>query len=137
MKVLIVGHGDYAKGLKSCIGQLTNLNEEIISIDYEKNQSFEQFEHRTRNELKLHKEILVFIDIVGGATFKAVSKMIVEEDELNKFIIGGVSVSCVLEIIMNTVLIKEYSDIRRKIDKAIKNASETTVVLDKGAISYE
>lgn len=137
MKILIVGHGDYAKGLKSCIEQLTSLNEDIIAIDYEKNESFEQFEQKTRNEIKLHKEMIIFVDVVGGATFKAVSKMVLEEEEIKKFIVGGVSVSCTLEIIMNTVLIKEYSDIREKIDKAIKNASESTVVLNKGAILYE
>lgn len=137
MKILIVGHGDYAKGLKACIEQLTSLDEEIIAIDYERDESFEQFEQKIKNEVKLHNEMLIFTDIVGGATFKAASKIVLEEDELTRFIIAGVSVSCTLEIIMNTVLIKEYSNIREIIDKAIKNDSESKVVLNKGAILYE
>lgn len=137
MKILIVGHGEYAKGIKSCIKYLINLDEEIIAIDYEENESFEDFQTKVESEVTIDENLIVFIDVMGGATFKGVSKAILEEESLNKFIVAGVSVSCILEILMNTVVIKEYSDIRGKIDKAIKNANELVVVLNKGAILYE
>lgn len=137
MKVLVTGHGSYASGIKSLVEILIGKNENIIAIDYSEDKDFISFEKEIKDIVEENNELLVFADITGGAPFQAASRIILASDSEDRFIVSGVSVTCMLDILMNTIVIDNFSDLRNKIDSGIERMNESVLVLSKGAIKYE
>ena len=137
MKVLVTGHGKYASGMKSLVETLIGSDDRVLAIDYCEGKDYADFEKEIESIIKENEKLIVFADITGGTPFQVSSRIILADDSEGKIIVSGVSVACMLDILMNTIVINDFSDIREKIKNGIERMTESVLVLSKEDILYE
>ena len=130
MKILIVGHGEYSTGIKSAIKLLTGVDENIDAINLNDELTHDEFTLNVQKYVSENNDLIIFADITGGAPFQITSReILLNENSNNQYVIGGVSVACILEIVMNTIVISSTDDTRTIIDGAIANLSDMASVM--------
>ncbi|MBP1889636.1 PTS system N-acetylgalactosamine-specific IIA component [Clostridium moniliforme] len=130
MKILIVGHGEYPTGIKSAIKLLTGVDENIDAINLNESLTHEQFTQKVNEYVKENKDLIIFADITGGAPFQITSReVLLNEESDNQYVIGGVSVGCILDIVMKTVVISTDEDIRETIESSLEGIRDMASVI--------
>ncbi|MDQ0150416.1 PTS sugar transporter subunit IIA [Eubacterium multiforme] len=130
MKILIVGHGEYPTGTKSAIKLLTGVDENIDAINLSEELTHEQFTEKINAYVKENKDLIIFADITGGAPFQITSReVLLNEESDNQYVIGGVSVGCILDIVMKTVVISTDEDIRETIGSSLEGVRDMASVI--------
>ena len=130
MKILIVGHGEYPTGIKSAIKLLTGVDENIDAINLNESLTLEQFTQKVNEYVKENKDLIIFADITGGAPFQITSReVLLNEESDNQYVIGGVSVGCILDIVMKTVVISTDEDIRETIESSLEGIRDMASVI--------
>ena len=139
MKILIVGHGEYATGMKSAIKLLTGVNNNIDAINLNEELTHNDYTMMVQEYVANNKELIVFADMTGGAPFQIASReILLNEESENQFVIGGVSVGCILEVVMNTLVLNSEDELENIINTAINNIQEmTSIVCRKDLVSEE
>ncbi|MGL5379483.1 PTS sugar transporter subunit IIA [Clostridium sp.] len=130
MKILIVGHGEYATGIKSTVKLLTGVDENIDAINLNNELTHDDFTVMLQKYVAENKELIVFADITGGAPFQISSReILLNENSEDQYVIGGVSVACILEVVMNTLVIGSEEGTRKIIDTAISSLPDMASVM--------
>lgn len=130
MKILIVGHGEYSTGIKSSIKLLTGVDENIDAINLNDELTHDEFTLKVQKYVAENNDLIIFADITGGAPFQITSReILLNENSNNQYVVGGVSVACILDIVMNTIVINSTDDIRNIIDGAIANLPDMASVM--------
>ena len=139
MKILIVGHGEYATGMKSAIKLLTGENNNIDAINLNEELTHNDYTMMVQEYVANNKELIVFADMTGGAPFQIASReILLNEESENQFVIGGVSVGCILEVVMNTLVLNSEDELENIINTAVNNIQEmTSIVCRKDLVSEE
>ena len=139
MKILIVGHGEYATGMKSEIKLLTGVNNNIDAINLNEELTHNDYTMMVQEYVANNKELIVFADMTGGAPFQIASReILLNEESENQFVIGGVSVGCILEVVMNTLVLNVEDELKNIIDTAVNNIQDmTSIVCRKDLVSEE
>ena len=134
MKILIVGHGEYATGIKSAIKLLTGVSNNIDAINLNEDYTVMVQEYVANN-----KDLIIFADMTGGAPFQIASReILLNEASENQFVIGGVSVGCILEVVMNTLVLNVEDELKNIINTAVNNIQNmTSIVCRKDLVSQE
>ena len=111
MKILVIGHGRFAEGVKSAaqiivgdLSEVTFMNTYVDDIDF--HVELEYFSNNTN--------ILVLTDLFGGSVNQAIMQYITKE---NIEIITGVNIPLVLEILLSNITGKNL-DIREIVSNA-------------------
>lgn len=130
MKILIVGHGEYATGIKSTVKLLTGVDENIDAINLNNELTHDDFTVMIQKYVAENKDLIVFADITGGAPFQISSReILLNENSEDQYVIGGVSVACILEVVMNTLVISSEDGTRKIIDTAISSLPDMASVM--------
>lgn len=130
MKILIVGHGEYAAGVKSAIKLLTGVGEGIDSINLNEELTHDKFKDMIHSYVNENKDLIIFADITGGAPFQIVSReVLLNEESDNQYVIGGVSVGCILDIVMKTLVISTDEDIRDTIESSLEGLKDMSSII--------
>lgn len=130
MKVLLVGHGEYPTGIKSVVKLLTGVEENIKAINLNQDLSHDDFAMKVKDYVENNDDLIIFADITGGAPFQITSReILLNTKSENQYVVGGVSVACILEIIMNTLVLESNENIREVIEEAINNLPEMASVI--------
>lgn len=130
MKILIVGHGEYATGMKSAIKLLTGVNNNIDAINLNEELTHNDYTMMVQEYVANNKELIVFADMTGGAPFQIASReILLNESSENQFVIGGVSVGCILEVVMNTLVLNMEDELKNIIDTAVNNIQDMTSIV--------
>lgn len=130
MKVLLVGHGEYPTGIKSVVKLLTGVEENIEAINLNQDLSHDDFAIKVKDFVENNDDLIVFADITGGAPFQITSReVLLNTKSDNQYVIGGVSVACILEIIMNTLVLENNENTRDIIEEAINKLPEMASVM--------
>jgi len=139
MKILIVGHGEYGSGMKSAIKLLTGVNDNIDAINLNEELTHNDYTMMLQEYVANNKDLIIFADMTGGAPFQIASReILLNEDSQNQFVIGGASVGCILEVVMNTLVLKSEDELKSIIDLAVNNIKEmTSVISRKDLVSQE
>lgn len=139
MKILIVGHGEYATGMKSAIKLLTGVNNNIDAINLNEELTHNDYTMMVQEYVANNKELIVFADMTGGAPFQIASReILLNESSENQFVIGGVSVGCILEVVMNTLVLNSQDELKDIIDASVNNIKEmTSIISRKDLVSQE
>ena len=139
MKILIVGHGEYGSGMKSAIKLLTGVNHNIDAINLNEELTHNEYTVMLQEYVANNKDLVIFADMTGGAPFQIASReILLNEDSENQFVIGGASVGCILEVVMNTLVLKSEDELKDIIDSAVNNIKEmTSVISRKDLVSQE
>ena len=139
MKILIVGHGEYATGMKSAIKLLTGVNNNIDAINLNEELTHNDYTMMVQEYVANNKDLVIFADMTGGAPFQIASReVLLNETSDNQFVIGGVSVGCILEVVMNTLVLNSEDELKDIINTAVNNIQEmTSIVCRKELVSEE
>ena len=139
MKILIVGHGEYATGMKSSIKLLTGVNNNIDAINLNEELTHNEYTIMVQEYVANNKDLIIFADMTGGAPFQIASReILLNEDSENQFVIGGVSVGCILEVVMNTLVLNSEDELENIINTAVNNIQEmTSIISRKDLVSQE
>ena len=139
MKILIVGHGEYATGMKSAIKLLTGVNINIDAINLNEELTHNDYTMMVQEYVANNKDLVIFADMTGGAPFQIASReILLNESSENQFVIGGVSVGCILEVVMNTLVLNSEDELKDIINTAVNNIQEmTSIVCRKDLVSEE
>lgn len=130
MKILIVGHGEYATGVKSAIKLLTGVCEGLDAINLNDDITHDKFTEIIKEYIKVNNDLIVFADISGGAPFQITSReVLLNEDSENQYVVGGVALGCILEIVMNTVVVGGNEDVRVTIEESINQIADMATVI--------
>ncbi|GAB6167993.1 hypothetical protein JCM1393_04530 [Clostridium carnis] len=130
MKVLVVGHGEYATGIKSAIKLLTGVDEAIDAINLNDELTHEDFTVMIKKYVAENEKLIIIADITGGAPFQITSReVLLNENSDDQYVIGGVSVACILEIVMNTIVIGSEQSTREVIDNALEGLKDMASVM--------
>ena len=75
----------------------------------------------------------------GGAPFQIASReILLNEASENQFVIGGVSVGCILEVVMNTLVLNVEDELKNIINTTVNNIQNmTSIVCRKDLVSQE
>lgn len=136
MKILIVGHGEYATGMQSAIKLLTGVNN-IDAINLNEELTHNDYTMMVQEYVANNKDLVIFADMTGGAPFQIASReVLLNESSENQFVIGGVSVGCILEVVMNTLVLNSEDELKNIINEAVNNIQNmTSIVCRKDLIS--
>ena len=139
MRILIVGHGEYATGMKSAIKLLTGVDENIDAINLNEELTHNDYTMMVQEYVANNKDLIIFADMTGGAPFQIASReILLNEESENQFVIGGVSVGCILEVVMNTLVLNSEDELKDIINTAVNNIQEmTSIVCRKELVSEE
>lgn len=130
MKVLLVGHGEYATGIKSVIKLLTGVEENIDAINLNGELSHDDFTIKVKEYVENNDDMIIFADLTGGAPFQITSReVLLNAKSENQYVVGGVSVACILEIVMNTLVLESNENIRSVIEESISKLPEMASVM--------
>ncbi|GAA0069071.1 PTS mannose transporter subunit IID [Clostridium sardiniense] len=130
MKILIVGHGEYAAGIKSAIKLLTGVDEGIDAINLNEELTHDKFTEMIHSHVNENKDLIIFADITGGAPFQITSReVLLNEESDNQYVIGGVSVGCILDIVMKTLVISTDEDIRETIESSLEGLKDMSSII--------
>ncbi|MGL4572479.1 MAG: PTS sugar transporter subunit IIA [Clostridium sp.] len=136
MKILIVGHGEYPTGTKSAIKLLTGVDEGIDAINLHEDLTHDKFTEIVNAYVKENEKLIVFADITGGAPFQITSREVLLNEESNdQYVIGGVSVGCILDIVMKTLVISTDEDIRDTIESSLEGLKDMSTVISRRDIA--
>ena len=112
MKILVIGHGRFAEGIKSAaqiivgdLSEVTFMNTYVDDIDF--HVELDKYFSNNTN-------ILVLTDLFGGSVNQAIMQYITKE---NIEIITGVNIPLVLEILLSNITGKNL-DIREIVSNA-------------------
>lgn len=139
MKILIVGHGEYATGMKSSIKLLTGVSNNIDAINLDEELTHNEYTMMVQECVANNKDLIIFADMTGGAPFQIASReILLNEDSENQFVIGGVSVGCILEVVMNTLVLNSEDELENIINTAVNNIQGmTSIISRKDLVSQE
>ena len=130
MKILIVGHGEFATGMKSAIKLLTGVNNNIDAINLNDELTHNDYTIMVQEYVAKNKDLIIFADMTGGAPFQIASReILLNEESKNQFVIGGVSVGCILEVVMNTLVLNSEDSLKNIINVAVNNIQEMTSII--------
>ncbi|MEG6567005.1 PTS sugar transporter subunit IIA [Thermoanaerobacterium saccharolyticum] len=121
--IILIGHGNYATGIKSSIDLIAGINSHLFAIDFTENDSDvtlkEKIDH-VINEI-IDQQILFVCDIAGGTPFK-VAASIANFNE-NMELVAGCNLSSLLEAIFqnDTLSLDELA-------KLIVNATKNSII---------
>ena len=130
MKILIVGHGEYATGIKSAIKLLTGVSNNIDAINLNEELTHNDYTVMVQEYVANNKDLIIFADMTGGAPFQIASReILLNEASENQFVIGGVSVGGILEVVMNTLVLENNENHRGVIEEALNKLPEMSSII--------
>ena len=125
--------------MKSAIKLLTGVNNNIDAINLNEELTHNEYTVMLQEYVANNKDLVIFADMTGGAPFQIASReILLNEESENQFVIGGVSVGCILEVVMNTLVLNSEDELENIINTAVNNIQEmTSIVCRKDLVSEE
>lgn len=128
--ILIVGHGNFASGIKSAFNLLLGESTRVYAQDLSEDITHDEFEKIIEEYLNKYDQLIVFADLMGGAPSQITTRKIVELSKSNEqYIVSGVSLSLMVDIATNILLLNDEDNILEKIQSALDNARTTMGVM--------
>lgn len=75
--IILVGHGDYAKGLLSSLNMLSGADNKIFGVSFDKNDDESALELKINNIINknLDSGIIISCDLLGGTPYKVSARL--------------------------------------------------------------
>ena len=88
--IILVSHGQFASGLKSAIGVVMGMADEITALGLEEGMDIKTFREKfleILNQIPKEDEIILLCDIIGGSPFTSSAELLREEGFLERSLI--------------------------------------------------
>lgn len=127
---LIVGHGNFATGVKSALDLLIGEGNPIYAQNLNDEITHDMFETIVKNYLNKYDKLIIFADLLGGAPNQICLRQLVEEQKSKEqYVVAGCSLGMILEICSQVLLLGNTSDIKGLIQSSINSAAEVMSVM--------
>lgn len=97
--IILVGHGNYATGLKSSINLIAGANNDLYAVDFTEEDSDVTLKEKIKKVLNENSgaQVLFVSDIAGGTPYKVAAEIANYDDNME--VVAGCNLSSLLEAI--------------------------------------
>ncbi len=119
-KIIIIGHGEYSKGIKNSLDLVIGEQEDIYFISFNGNLNVEELSEYIKKDIgfKTEEKYLFLTDLRGGTPFN--SCVLIEDKYRNSSVIGG----CNIPMVLSAIEHKEELSLKDAVSFIIKEARE-------------
>ncbi len=130
--VVISGHGEYPKGIKSFINEVAGNLKNIYYIDFIPSKGVDQLESDYFNIINntMNNNIIFICDIMGGTPFNKAVEFKYKNKNKNIIVVAGVNVASILECCIEI----ESDTVGNLSKKMIENTKETAIIFSEKII---
>lgn len=118
MKVIVVSHGSYARGLVDTVQMIAGKQEDLEAFGLEPEESVDTLKEKIRQSIEQasqEEEILILTDIFYGSPFNTVILLMPEYDLYH---VTGINLPLMMEVIMGRISGKHAEEICKELLKA-------------------
>lgn len=118
MKVIVVSHGSYARGLVDTVQMIAGKQEDLEAFGLESEESVDTLKEKIRQSIEQasqEEEILILTDIFYGSPFNTVISLMPEYDLYH---VTGINLPLMMEVIMGRISGKYAEEICKELLKA-------------------
>ena len=118
MKVIVVSHGSYARGLVDTVQMIAGEQEDLEAFGLEPEESVDTLKEKIRQSIEQasqEEEILILTDIFYGSPFNTVISLMPEYDLYH---ITGINLPLMMEVIMGRISGQHAEEICKELLKA-------------------
>ena len=118
MKVIVVSHGSYARGLVDTVQMIAGKQEDLEEFGLEPEESVDTLKEKIRQSIEQasqEEEILILTDIFYGSPFNTVISLMPEYDLYH---VTGINLPLMMEVIMGRISGKHAEEICKELLKA-------------------
>ena len=118
MKVIVVSHGSYARGLVDTVQMIAGKQEDLEAFGLESEESVDTLKEKIRQSIEQasqEEEILILTDIFYGSPFNTVISLMPEYDLYH---VTGINLPLMMEVIMGRISGKHAEEICTELLKA-------------------
>lgn len=118
MKVIVVSHGSYARGLVDTVQMIAGKQEDLEAFGLESEESVDILKEKIRQSIEQasqEEEILILTDIFYGSPFNTVISLMPEYDLYH---VTGINLPLMMEVIMGRISGKHAEEICKELLKA-------------------
>ena len=118
MKVIVVSHGSYARGLVDTVQMIAGKQEDLEAFGLESEESLDTLKEKIRQSIEQasqEEEILILTDIFYGSPFNTVISLMPEYDLYH---VTGINLPLMMEVIMGRISGKHAEEICKELLKA-------------------
>lgn len=118
MKVIVVSHGSYARGLVDTVQMIAGEQEDLEAFGLEPEESVDTLKEKIRQSIEQasqEEEILILTDIFYGSPFNTVISLMPEYDLYH---VTGINLPLMMEVIMGRISGKHAEEICKELLKA-------------------
>ena len=118
MKVIVVSHGSYARGLVDTVQMIAGEQEDLEAFGLEPEESVDTLKEKIRQSIEQasqEEEILILTDIFYGSPFNTVISLMPEYDLYH---VTGINLPLMMEVIMGRSEGKHAEEICKELLKA-------------------
>ena len=118
MKVIVVSHGSYARGLVDTVQMIAGKQEDLEAFGLEPEESVDTLKEKIRQSIEQasqEEEILILTDIFYGSRFNTVISLMPEYDLYH---VTGINLPLMMEVIMGRISGKHAEEICKELLKA-------------------
>ena len=118
MKVIVVSHGSYARGLVDTVQMIAGKQEDLEALGLEPEESVDTLKEKIRQSIEQasqEEEILILTDIFYGSPFNTVISLMPEYDLYH---VTGINLPLMMEVIMGRISGKHAEEICKELLKA-------------------
>ncbi|RDY26863.1 PTS mannose transporter subunit IID [Romboutsia weinsteinii] len=118
--ILIVGHGNFATGMKSAFDLLLGESDRVHAQDLSGDITHEKFEDIVSDYLNKQDQLIVFADLMGGAPSQIVTRKIAElAKSKEQFVVSGVSLGLMIDVATNILVLNDEENMLEKINNSL------------------
>ena len=118
MKVIVVSHRSYARGLVDTVQMIAGKQEDLEAFGLESEESVDTLKEKIRQSIEQasqEEEILILTDIFYGSPFNTVISLMPEYDLYH---VTGINLPLMMEVIMGRISGKHAEEICKELLKA-------------------
>ena len=118
MKVIVVSHGSYARGLVDTVQMIAGKQEDLEAFGLEPEESVDTLKEKIRQSIEQasqEEEILILTDIFYGSPINTVISLMPEYDLYH---VTGINLPLMMEVIMGRISGKHAEEICKELLKA-------------------
>lgn len=102
--IILVSHGQFASGLKSAIGVVMGMADEITALGLEEGMDIKTFREKfleILNQIQKEDEIILLCDIIGGSPFTSSAELLRQEGFLERsLILTGMNMPVLVQLLL-------------------------------------
>lgn len=99
IKIIVIGHGNFASGMQSALEFIAGCQEEVYFIDFNLDLDQEKLLSKLNGLIADENPSLILCDLLGGTPFKTAATLMIQTNDRILNVIGGVNLAMLLDAV--------------------------------------